>query len=41
MSKSLDEVIRNSEVIIVGHGTKEFNEVVKKLRKGQILMKLT
>lgn len=41
LCKSLDEVIKNSEVIIMGHGTKEFNEAVQKLRKNQILMKLT
>jgi len=41
LCKSLDEVIRDSEVIVVGHGIKEFSEAVKNLRKGQILMKLT
>ena len=41
LCKSLDEVIRDSEVIVAGHDTKEFNKAVKNLRKEQILMKLT
>ena len=41
LCKSLDEVIRDSEVIVAGHDTKEFNKAVENLRKEQILMKLT
>ncbi|MEK6733189.1 MAG: nucleotide sugar dehydrogenase [Candidatus Omnitrophota bacterium] len=40
LCKRINEAIRDSELIILGHDTKEFKEAVKKLKKPQILMKL-
>lgn len=34
---SVDEVVRDSDVIILGHDIKEFKDAVKRLRKDQIL----
>ena len=41
LRKSLDEVINSSEVIIVGHDTKEFKSAVKHLKNDKILIDLT
>jgi len=38
---SLGQVIKSSEVVILGHPTQEFKNAVKGLKKGQILINLT
>ena len=38
---SIDEAIRTSEVIVVGHSAKEFKKVTKKIKKNQVLIDLT
>lgn len=38
---SLNELIRDSEVVVIGHNIKEFKEAAKKLRKDQALIDLT
>lgn len=40
LCKSLNDVIRNSEVIVIGHNIKEFKEAAKRLRKNQVLIDL-
>lgn len=40
LCKSLDDVIKNSEVIVIGHDTKEFRDVAKSLKKNQIVLTL-
>ncbi len=37
----LNDVVKGSEVIVIGHNIKEFKEVKRKLKKDQILMDLT
>ena len=38
---SLEQVIKSSEVVVLGHPTQEFKNAVKGLKKGQILIDLT
>lgn len=41
LCESLDDVIKNSEVIVIGHDTKEFKSAVKNLKKTQLVVDLT
>ncbi|MDP8230603.1 MAG: nucleotide sugar dehydrogenase [Candidatus Gorgyraea atricola] len=38
---SINEAIKTSEVIVVGHSAKEFKKAIKKIKKNQVLIDLT
>ena len=40
LSDNIDDVIRDAEVIVVGNGSPEFAEALKKTRPGQIVIDL-
>ena len=41
LCKSLSSVLKASEVIVIGHDTKEFRQITKRIKKDQILVDLT
>ncbi|MGE5073545.1 MAG: GDP-mannose dehydrogenase, partial [Anaerolineae bacterium] len=40
MSDSMDEVIRRSDIIVLGNKSEEFRDALQKLGKGQLLIDL-
>ncbi|MBU1146792.1 MAG: GDP-mannose dehydrogenase, partial [Candidatus Omnitrophica bacterium] len=41
LCRSLDEALKGSEVILIGHSTKQFKQISRKIKKNQVLIDFT